>query len=355
MTVEYDVEELTVSATTIDKDVAMFRLDPTKFKFIKLDLEGTELFALQGAANVLLKGRPLVAFENGADSRITFNYTDGDFEAFLERVGYQLISIYGEPLTRNDYGFWYMFCAPIEHVDPLSILIKGLFWGAFYRHNTEEYRPIHTPGIISDDSLDLTVPLSEIMPPDITVDVPTRIGKMDNMQVFDGTRVIHENIVEPVPKVFTLEIMLQSDTIVQQTNAHNDTSPPMPFIFSGTMGLYQVPNNRYKLAVGKTGESTRADTIYISDAGEAKHIAVVVDQGATATVFVDGRRVALRKGGRYTGTLTLGKGYLNRTWRGSIGYFRISRGARYSDAFIPDTICKSDAMTIYLLDNANGV
>jgi FkbM family methyltransferase len=59
-----EIQSITVPVTTIDDLLAN---EQKEISFIKLDLEGGEFCALLGAKNVILKDRPVIAFENGLE------------------------------------------------------------------------------------------------------------------------------------------------------------------------------------------------------------------------------------------------------------------------------------------------
>lgn len=63
--------------------------------FIKLDVEGYELFALQGAKETILKNKPLVLIEeNGLCSR--YGVKKGDAGKFLKSLGYRHIRTFNK-------------------------------------------------------------------------------------------------------------------------------------------------------------------------------------------------------------------------------------------------------------------
>jgi hypothetical protein len=68
-------------------------------------------------------------------------------------------------------------------------------------------------------------------------------------------------------------------------------------------------------------------------------------------VFVDGINVAIAQSGKYSGQLLLEKGFFDRCWRGSMLYFRISAGERYTTNVVPTASCSRDSGTIYYLSD----
>jgi FkbM family methyltransferase len=112
-------EEVRVRMTTIDA----FASPPVRF--IKLDLEGGELHALQGGSKLLRAQRPLIAFECGRqDSARAYGYTADRFFDFFNSEGYRLLDLFGRPFGRVEFEEpWnsvlvphYCVASPEEHV-----------------------------------------------------------------------------------------------------------------------------------------------------------------------------------------------------------------------------------------------
>ena len=98
----YDVEELTVPVTSIDTELAERNLpvQGSRVRFIKLDIEGAEFDAIRGARRTLQSHKPLVVFENSlAGAAQRYGYTDREFFAFFDEIGYRLFDIFGAPVT----------------------------------------------------------------------------------------------------------------------------------------------------------------------------------------------------------------------------------------------------------------
>jgi len=94
---------------TIDVAVECVRLDDEiadedkfRIKFIKLDLEGGEYHALEGARQIMKAGRPIIAFECGrfAAARI-YGFTENDFFELFDDLRYDLFCDFFFPLTRT--------------------------------------------------------------------------------------------------------------------------------------------------------------------------------------------------------------------------------------------------------------
>lgn len=102
---QYDVEELTVSVTTIDDEIKNIKKDNDLIvSFIKLDIEGAEFNALLGSRATLTEDKPFIVFENSLqDAAISFKYTSDQFFKFFEEMNYSLYDIFGTPVT---FSLW---------------------------------------------------------------------------------------------------------------------------------------------------------------------------------------------------------------------------------------------------------
>lgn len=117
--------------------VKVVRLDDvieSKVDFIKLDVEGAELPALRGAAEVLDRDRPIVLFECGPHGHTdAFGYSRADLFEFLHDRGFTVYSItdfvYGRaPMSHEEFdkaghypypGFNYLALSPEIPVERL--------------------------------------------------------------------------------------------------------------------------------------------------------------------------------------------------------------------------------------------
>lgn len=85
----------TISLTTIDTFIRISRIVPD---FIKIDVEGAELFALQGAADTLSTAKPIMLIEVFGPWEKAFNYKPWEVFSLLLNNGYEVAFICPEGL-----------------------------------------------------------------------------------------------------------------------------------------------------------------------------------------------------------------------------------------------------------------
>ena len=92
-----EVQLLTVRTVALDG-----LLDGRRpWRFCKLDLEGGEFRALQGATRALGRHRPVLVFENDrAGSAHAYGYGPEEFFGFFDALGYRLRDLFGRPFVR---------------------------------------------------------------------------------------------------------------------------------------------------------------------------------------------------------------------------------------------------------------
>jgi FkbM family methyltransferase len=94
-------------------DVTCLRLDEVvtkerRFDFLKIDVEGAELFVLRGASKFLTRDRPTILFECGPSGPSVFGYAAGDLYDCLIADGYSVFFLKdalgrGLPVTRASF------------------------------------------------------------------------------------------------------------------------------------------------------------------------------------------------------------------------------------------------------------
>ena len=67
-------------------------LNLSECAFIQLDVEGYQLFALQGANNTIKKFKPVISIELDWVER--YNFTHRDIKSFLINLGYEKVDSY---------------------------------------------------------------------------------------------------------------------------------------------------------------------------------------------------------------------------------------------------------------------
>jgi len=80
---------VTVEMTNLDHDLSIHGIDPEDISFVKIDVEGAELFVLRGARGMLSVAHPAIYLE--AESRWTerFGYEIDDIFSELGALGYE--------------------------------------------------------------------------------------------------------------------------------------------------------------------------------------------------------------------------------------------------------------------------
>ncbi len=73
-----------------------------KVDFIKIDTEGSELYVLQGAKNIIKRDSPLIQVETNNCSNKFFNYDKTEIFDFMEEMNYKILDNNG-----NDPLFYY--------------------------------------------------------------------------------------------------------------------------------------------------------------------------------------------------------------------------------------------------------
>jgi FkbM family methyltransferase len=93
------LRSLQVPTVTLDAMVGPGRID-----FIKLDLEGADFLALQGARAILQQSRPLIVFENSRGwAAKCYGYSSDDFFRLFDDVEYALFDLHGRDLTPSEW------------------------------------------------------------------------------------------------------------------------------------------------------------------------------------------------------------------------------------------------------------
>jgi FkbM family methyltransferase len=115
-----NVQVVEVEATTIDCLMSQYTGRP--LRFVKLDLEGGELRALEGGRAALATSRPIIVFENDQDnSAQAYGYSKDEWFDFFAALGYETFTLWGQAYGRDDWGRrdipWYFIAAPAGSQD----------------------------------------------------------------------------------------------------------------------------------------------------------------------------------------------------------------------------------------------
>jgi FkbM family methyltransferase len=115
-----EIEVLTVPAKRLDEVVPQNDV----VAFVKMDLEGGEFAALQGARRILERDRPLVVFEHtGLYRSVYYSYAVLDLEKFWSELDYWLVDLFGRPVSGKrleQWPVWYLVAASSERANTLA-------------------------------------------------------------------------------------------------------------------------------------------------------------------------------------------------------------------------------------------
>jgi FkbM family methyltransferase len=95
-----NVEKIRCDVRILDEFVAEKNIN--RIDFIKIDIEGAELFALQGAKKVLQQFQPKLFVEMLRKWSAKFNYHPNDIISYMAELGYQCFEINNERLLKFD-------------------------------------------------------------------------------------------------------------------------------------------------------------------------------------------------------------------------------------------------------------
>ncbi len=98
------IEQITVQQTSLDALLD----EAQRVDFIKIDVEGWELFVLKGAERLLTRGRPSLVFESTADGLNASGATPDEMFELLSAHDYQLhvpemFAVGGSALSRHEF------------------------------------------------------------------------------------------------------------------------------------------------------------------------------------------------------------------------------------------------------------
>lgn len=99
---------------------------PQPWRFAKLDLEGGEFHALQGAQAAIARWRPILVLESGREIAAQgYGYSREDFFGLFARLDYRLVDLFGRrfgpPQWTAEPMPWYLAAAPEGSADAAFI------------------------------------------------------------------------------------------------------------------------------------------------------------------------------------------------------------------------------------------
>lgn len=83
-------------------------LNLTKLNFVKIDIQGSELGCLKGAAQTIFKFKPYIFIEIEERQLNKFGLTSNDLISYIKNIGYKLFRIYVDSRLTDDY-----ICIPV--------------------------------------------------------------------------------------------------------------------------------------------------------------------------------------------------------------------------------------------------
>jgi FkbM family methyltransferase len=121
----FKVEMKTVPASTLDRITIQQSVEPKNVRFIKLDIEGGEFRALQGAMRILQEGRPIIAMESAIRAPETYGYTLEEYFEFFKSINYTVLDIIGNEVDAQLIRrFNTVVPCPNEYLDPVKDLLS---------------------------------------------------------------------------------------------------------------------------------------------------------------------------------------------------------------------------------------
>jgi len=84
------IQKVTVDCEKLDDMVSADR----KFSYIKIDVEGAELFVLKGARKTIQRDLPVILFESSHDGSVKLGYhRDALYSYFVDELGYEVFKV----------------------------------------------------------------------------------------------------------------------------------------------------------------------------------------------------------------------------------------------------------------------
>lgn len=131
---EPQLEHIDVELTRLD-DHLHGRWSMPWIDFIKIDIEGAEIDALNGAAQLIARDRPLISVEFGEPSYSAYQQRPEDLYTLAQRHDYRLTDLLGHPMESRDQWlacvdryYWDYLMIPRERLDSVQTALADLQW-----------------------------------------------------------------------------------------------------------------------------------------------------------------------------------------------------------------------------------
>lgn len=89
----YGIDPLASSGRTVETLTIDSLQIQEKVSFIKVDIQGSDLFALQGARETILKNKPVIIFEFEEQFQKEFKTSFNDYTEFVKSIDYKFVEI----------------------------------------------------------------------------------------------------------------------------------------------------------------------------------------------------------------------------------------------------------------------
>ncbi|MBK8980195.1 MAG: FkbM family methyltransferase [Planctomycetes bacterium] len=131
---ETSVRPIETPVHTLDE---LLRTRERAVAFIKADLEGGELHALQGARDILTHDRPIVVLEADIKSAARmYGFETEEYFGYFDSVRYGLKDVFGCPMFRRNVAKrypWYLVAYPLERDSETSKVLAVALVGEMLR------------------------------------------------------------------------------------------------------------------------------------------------------------------------------------------------------------------------------
>jgi FkbM family methyltransferase len=234
-----DQTETTVDVVTLDAALEAAPQGP--LSVIKLDLEGGEFRALQGAERTLRTRQPTCIFENGLESTATAaGYDASEFFSYFASIDYELFDILGCPVDETLWrraGPWYFVAIPRARATHLLPLL----W-------TSALEELLSAPWMPNQSVGPAPPLARFQSGLLTVPNTSVMGHVDR---FERCLLVHGWAGEPGLRRPTGSLVLTVDGVPVATLA---TGKPRFDVVAAT-GVAELERAGFEVVVRTAGQN----------------------------------------------------------------------------------------------------